>query len=84
MPDHHRTRNANGVKVAEQLTVRFLPTSVSMPAHNASTTSYGVSRVFNQQCGYILSDAQVAQANMRALINAVKTSELDPNAGKAR
>jgi meiotic recombination protein REC8 len=46
--------------------------------------SYGVSRVFSQQCGYILSDAENFQANMRAFVNAIKTSELDPNAGKAR
>ena len=45
---------------------------------------YGVSRVFSQQCGYILSDAETAQSNIRALIKTVKTSELDPNAGKAR
>lgn len=45
---------------------------------------YGVSRVFLQQSGYALSDAQVAQANMNALLKAVRTSALDPNAGKAR
>ncbi|KAL6721901.1 R8 protein [Lecanora helva] len=49
-----------------------------------SNLLYGVSRVYSQQCGYILSDAQIAQANMRALLKAVKTSELDPNAGKTR
>ena len=52
------------------------------PAH--SLYSYGVSSVFSQQCGYVLSDAQIAQSNMRALLKAVRTSELDPNAGKAR
>ena len=51
-----------------------------MNAHH----SYGVSRVFNQQCAYILSDAQTAQSNMARLLNFVKTSELDPDAGKAR
>lgn len=49
-----------------------------------SNLLYGVSRVFSQQCGYVLSDAQIAQNNMRALLKAVRTSELDPNAGKAR
>ena len=33
---------------------------------------------------YLLNDAEQAQKNMRALLNAVRTSELDPNAGKAR
>lgn len=49
-----------------------------------SNLLYGVSRVYSQQCGYVLSDAQIAQSNMRALLKAVRTSELDPNAGKAR
>lgn len=45
---------------------------------------YGVSRVYFQQCGYVLSDAQTAQSNMRALLKVVRTAELDPDAGKAR
>ncbi|KAL9639966.1 MAG: hypothetical protein Q9164_000595 [Protoblastenia rupestris] len=49
-----------------------------------SNLLYGVSRVYSQQYGYILSDAQVAQSNIRALVKAIRTSELDPNAGKAR
>lgn len=46
--------------------------------------SYGVARVYSQQCGYILSDAQTAHSNMRALLEAVRTAEIDLNAGKAR
>lgn len=46
--------------------------------------SYGVARVYSQQCGYILSDAQTAHNNMRALLEAVRTAEIDLNAGKAR
>lgn len=46
--------------------------------------SYGVARVYSQQCGYILSDAQAAHSNMRALLEAVRTAEIDINAGKAR
>ena len=46
--------------------------------------SYGVSRVFLQQSGYLLTDAQVAQTNMRNLLKAVRTSELDPEAGRGR
>ena len=46
--------------------------------------SYGVSRVYSRQYGYVLSDAQLVQANLRTLLKAVRTSELDPNAGKAR
>lgn len=46
--------------------------------------SYGVVRVHSRQHDYILSDAETTQANMRAFLKAVKTSELDPNARKAR
>ena len=80
---HHPPRCTNGPKVAEQFTVP-LPTSIRSTLTDASIRSYGVSRVYSQQYGYILSDAQVAQSNIRALVKAVRTSELDPNAGKAR
>ncbi|MCJ1476147.1 hypothetical protein MMC13_004812 [Lambiella insularis] len=49
-----------------------------------SNLLYGVSRVYYQQCYYVLVDAQAAQSNMRALLKVVRTSELDPDAGKAR
>ncbi|KAG8528697.1 uncharacterized protein KY384_006384 [Bacidia gigantensis] len=49
-----------------------------------SNLLYGISRIYSQQGTYVLSDAQLAQANMRALLKAVRTSELDPKAGKAR
>ena len=40
--------------------------------------------MYFQQCTYVLVDAQAAQSNMRALLRVIKTSELDPDAGKAR
>jgi len=46
--------------------------------------SYGISRVYSQQCGYVLADAQTAQSNIRALLKIVRTAQLDPEAGKAR
>ncbi|MCJ1404428.1 hypothetical protein MMC11_007653 [Xylographa trunciseda] len=49
-----------------------------------SNLLYGVSRVYSQQCFYVLVDAQNAQNNMRTLLKVVKTSELDPEAGRAR
>ncbi|KAL8974252.1 MAG: hypothetical protein Q9197_001505 [Variospora fuerteventurae] len=47
-------------------------------------SSYGVSRVYLQQCGYTLLDAQNIQMSMRVLSKALRTASLDPNAGKAR
>ena len=82
MQHHHPARGANGIEVAEQLAVSPQYVSTWRPAH--TPCSYGVSRVFSQQCGYILSDAQIAQSHMRSLLKAVRTSELDSNAGKAR
>ncbi|KAF2708214.1 hypothetical protein K504DRAFT_482667 [Pleomassaria siparia CBS 279.74] len=44
----------------------------------------GVSRVYLQQCGYVLSDAQTAQNSMRMMFNSMTMAGLDPEAGKAR
>ncbi|XP_014552613.1 hypothetical protein COCVIDRAFT_109816 [Bipolaris victoriae FI3] len=44
---------------------------------------YGLSRVYLQQCGYILSDAQNAQLALRMALRTVQNTELDPTAGKA-
>ena len=82
MQHHHPPRSANGIEIAEQFAVSFWNRSFCKPTHYLH--SYGVSRVFSQQCGYVLSDAQIAQSHMRALLKAVRTSELDINAGKAR
>ncbi|KAF2810502.1 uncharacterized protein BDZ99DRAFT_443330 [Mytilinidion resinicola] len=49
-----------------------------------SNLLYGVSRVFLQQCGYVLTDAQNAQNAMKAMFKIVKDSELDPEAGRVR
>ncbi|KAF1996152.1 hypothetical protein P154DRAFT_623379 [Amniculicola lignicola CBS 123094] len=45
---------------------------------------YGVSRVYLQQCGYVLADAQNAQNAMRMMLKVVNNAALDPEAGKAR
>ncbi|KAH9864959.1 hypothetical protein IAQ61_008905 [Plenodomus lingam] len=45
---------------------------------------YGVSRVYLQQCGYVLSDAQTANTEIKFLLRTIKDDALDPEAGKAR
>jgi meiotic recombination protein REC8 len=45
---------------------------------------YGVSRVYLQQCGYVLADAQNAHNAMLMLLRTVQNYALDPDAGKAR
>ncbi|KAL8820167.1 MAG: hypothetical protein Q9223_001557 [Gallowayella weberi] len=57
---------------------------VPMALRLQSNLLYGVSRVYLQQCGYTLSDAQNIQANLKMLSNIIRTASLDPNAGKAR
>ncbi|KAF2135765.1 uncharacterized protein K452DRAFT_303302 [Aplosporella prunicola CBS 121167] len=49
-----------------------------------SSLLYGISRVYSQQCSYILTDAQNAQTNMRAAIRAIKSVELDLEVAQAR
>ncbi|TAQ89837.1 hypothetical protein B7494_g1835 [Chlorociboria aeruginascens] len=49
-----------------------------------SNLLFGVSRVYSQQCGYVLADTQAAQNSMRALLKVVRDHGLDPEAGRAR
>ncbi|KAK2765035.1 hypothetical protein FQN54_008734 [Arachnomyces sp. PD_36] len=44
----------------------------------------GVSRVYNQQCGYALMDAQAIRDRMRTMLKVIRGNGLDPEAGKAR
>lgn len=45
---------------------------------------YGVSRVYSQQCAYILTDAEKIQEHMRKFYSVWGTSNIDLNAGKAK
>lgn len=49
-----------------------------------SSLLYGVSKVYNQQCGYVLQDAQTAQNNLRALFKVVKGNALDADPNMQR
>lgn len=49
-----------------------------------SNLLYGLSRVYLQQCGYVLADAQNAHNAMRTMLKIVRSAELDPEAGKSR
>ncbi|KAF2839785.1 hypothetical protein M501DRAFT_1010816 [Patellaria atrata CBS 101060] len=44
----------------------------------------GVSRVYDQQCGYVLSDAQTTQNNIRQMLRVVSAEETDVETGRAR
>ncbi|KAF5612999.1 meiotic cohesin rec8 [Fusarium subglutinans] len=45
---------------------------------------YGVSRVYAQQCRYMLSDAEKTQSDMMTFFRVMDTSETDPNAGRSK
>lgn len=42
-----------------------------------SNLLYGVARVYSQQCGYVLTDAETAKNNMRAIFQVMRTSALE-------
>lgn len=41
----------------------------------------GVTRVYLQQCGYVLSDAEAARNNMRTILKVVQNSNLEAEGG---
>ncbi|KAI0009670.1 Rec8 like protein-domain-containing protein [Xylariaceae sp. FL0662B] len=45
---------------------------------------YGVSRVYNEQCAYMLSDAHKIQTHMHLFFKALNGNQLDPSAGQAK
>ncbi|KJZ74807.1 hypothetical protein HIM_05716 [Hirsutella minnesotensis 3608] len=45
---------------------------------------YGVSRVFAEQCRYMLSDTEKTQSDMMTFFRALQTNELDTQAGKTK
>lgn len=45
---------------------------------------YGVSRVYSQQCAYVLNDAEKVQSNMKLFYRLITHNETDPEAGRAR
>ncbi|KAI1079698.1 Rec8 like protein-domain-containing protein [Whalleya microplaca] len=45
---------------------------------------YGVSRVYNEQCAYMLSDTQKTQTHMHLFFKQFGGNQLDPGAGQAR
>ncbi|KAI0487257.1 Rec8 like protein-domain-containing protein [Xylaria cf. heliscus] len=45
---------------------------------------YGVSRVHNQQCTYLVADAKKIQDQMKLFFNAFSGNQLDPEAGKTK
>ena len=47
-------------------------------------SSYGVSRVYSHQCGYMLNDMHSFRDKMRGIEQVMKELEIDPDVGKTR
>ncbi|RSL82654.1 hypothetical protein CEP51_005015 [Fusarium floridanum] len=45
---------------------------------------YGVSRVFSQQCNYVLADAEKMQSDLMTFFGGMQTNQTDPRAGKTK
>ena len=43
-----------------------------------------MSRVYNQQCGYTLMDAQTMHDRMKSILKVIHGAAIDPAAGRAR
>jgi len=93
MRNHLDARGANGAATAEQPSVSLVHILLDCASLNfsgreieadTSNLSFGISRVYSQQCGYVLADAENAQHSIRALLKVVRTAELDPEAGRGR
>ena len=55
-----------------------------MLTNSVTNYRYGVSRVYNQQCGYTLTDVQTMHDRMKAVFKVTDGKGLDPAAGRAR
>ena len=49
-----------------------------------SNLLYGVARVYAQQCGYVLTDAETARNSMRAVMKVLRSSKIDEGGHKGR
>lgn len=52
--------------------------------YGANMCSFGVSRVFSQQCAYILTDTENLRDKVRGVATFLKDLEVDPNVVAAR
>ncbi|KAK5991109.1 Meiotic recombination rec8-like protein [Cladobotryum mycophilum] len=73
-------QNVNVPKACEKILDPGAPLALRLQGN----LLYGVSRVFSQQCGYVLNDAEKAQSDMMTFFRIMRTSEIDPQAGKTK
>jgi meiotic recombination protein REC8, fungi type len=81
MRNHRRSVCANGVATTREPSVSFTAKLVSI---RTDRFSYGVSRVYSQQCGYVLSDLQNFRDKMKGAETVLRDMEIDLEVGRAR
>lgn len=59
----------------------FSVASTFVVTRRLTVDRYGVTRVYAQQCGYVLTDAEAARTGMRTVFKALKADALDAVGG---
>lgn len=78
------SRGAHGSTTAVESAVSGTK-SILQHMRRLTRSRYGVARVYAQQCGYVLTDAESARNNLRAMSRVIKQAELGrEGANKAR
>ena len=49
--------------------------------HQLTAVRYGITHVYAQQCGYVLTDAEATRTGMRTVFKALKADALDAVGG---
>ncbi|USW48449.1 Putative rad21/Rec8-like protein [Septoria linicola] len=66
--------NVDVAKACETIVTPEAPMALRLQ----SNLLYGVTRVYAQQCGYVLTDAEAARNSLRVISRAMKQAELEP------
>jgi hypothetical protein len=78
---NYSARGTDGFEAAKQPSVGNFSHDY---IHLTDSGRYGVSRVYDQQCHYVLLDAQAAHNGIRTMLMSAKNNDLEPGAGKTR
>lgn len=87
MQSHRQPRGAYGFAAPGEFAVTCLPVpgcDSALLTGPAACVRYGVSRVYNQQCGYTLLDVQAMHDKMLSMLKVMPGGGLDPTAGKIK
>lgn len=84
MQGYREPRGTDGAAATGQFAVRAQHATCPFLLTDAPLDRYGVSRVYNQQCGYTLLDAQTIHDKMISMLKILPGGGLDPSAGKTK